>query len=438
MHPMLIIACVGGVIVLLAWGLWSLVRRWDRENAILAAAPALPIRLLDVHDDAWIRGIVRCERPLTVPHFRFIVVHFTYLLEERVMRTRVDSKGRVTTEYVWETRDRKQGTAPFAIEDEGLLLPVDAFMARYADLPTRSNTIGSWRHTTHFLPANAEVSVVGVVEEVEGQRLFTRVGHVPLIVTPRTRAAYIASGESWERNVYRVGLFLLTAGFLLTFYGMGRFLQAPEPFFDMERQWWHPGLAIFAAVLTVVFAASAWSMRTYNNLVTFRIRADEFWSSLDVNLKQRFDVVPNLVAVVRGYSQYETEAFESVARLRSEALAGSREQRVACEGRVVAGVQKLLALREAYPQLQANERFMKLSDQLVALEDKIAHARSVYNDAVAEYNREVRQFPSNFVARWTGFQAYPLFAAELVEKAAPRVDLQAADAPVQQLDPAPG
>ena len=437
MHPMLIFACVGGVLVLLAWGLWSLVRRWDRENAILAAAPALPIRLLEVHDDAWIRGTVRCDRPLLVPYFALHAVHFTYRLEERVQRTRVDSKGRVTTEYVWETRDHKEGTTPFAIEEEGQLLPIDAFSARYADLPQRVRTVGNWRHSTHFLPVNSPASVVGVVEEVEGQRLFTNVRHVPLIVTPRLRSEYLASGEAWERNVYRLGLFLLTVGFLLTFYGMGRFLQAPEPFFDIERQWWHPGLAVLTSVLTMFFAAAVWSMRTYNNLVTFRIRAEEFWSSLDVNLKQRFDVVPNLVAVVRGFIQHESETFAAVARLRSEALAGSRAQRVACEGRVVAGVQKLLALREAYPQLQANERFLKLSDQLVALEDKIAHARSVYNDAVAEYNREVLQFPSNLVARWTGFAPYPLFAAELVEKTVPSLEL-AAETSDQPLDAAQG
>ncbi|HMP58994.1 MAG TPA: LemA family protein [Gemmatales bacterium] len=208
---------------------------------------------------------------------------------------------------------------------------------------------------------------------------------------------------------------------------MGRFLQRPEEHFDLEREWWHSGLAVVAGLLTVAFTSSVWAMRTYNNLVTFRVRADQFWSSLDVNLKQRFDLVPNLVEVVKGYQQYEADLFAWIARLRSEALTGSREDRVDREGDCVAGVQRLLALEEAYPELKANTLYMRFHDQLVALEEKIAHARTVYNDAVAEFNREVHHFPSNLVARLTGFVDLPLFSAELTERASPQVRLDASE-----------
>lgn len=419
-------AILGGGLVLLAWGLWALVRRWDRENAILAAAPPLPIRLLEIHDDAWVRGEILCPRPLGVPFFNIAAVHFSYTLEERVLQTYRDSNGRMQTRYVWEIRDQSGGTVPFAVVEDGHQLLIDVAKARFVNLFTACEQVGDWRHTARFLPAQGEVSVVGVVEEADGRRLFTQVRHVPLIVTPRLRADYLARSEWWERLVYRIGLIILALGFFLVFFGIGVALLLPQ---YGEPELW-PGdllavVFVMATALSLLVVTSLWAVRTYNNLVTFRVRIEKLWSSLDVELKQRFEVVPNLVAVVKACARHEREVFESLARLRQLTARGPRAERVAREGQIVAGIRKLLALREAYPQLKANDLFLKLSDQLTALEDKIAHARSVYNDAVAEFNREAMQFPSRLVARWTGFSAYPLFAADLKEKATPTVQMTA-------------
>jgi hypothetical protein len=115
MHPTLITAVVGVVLILVAWGMWAAVRRWNRTRAIMAAAPVLPIKLVNVWDTVWIRGEMWCDQPQVVPHFDYSCVYFTYRLEEKVTKTRTNSEGKTETYTQWETRQTLSGCAPFAI-----------------------------------------------------------------------------------------------------------------------------------------------------------------------------------------------------------------------------------------------------------------------------------------------------------------------------------
>ena len=152
---------------------------------------------------------------------------------------------------------------------------------------------------------------------------------------------------------------------------------------------------------------------TYNRLVRLRVRTDNAWSQIDVQLRRRYDLIPNLVETVRGYATHERELFEEVTRARSnaEAAPGVRDQAEA-ENRVTNGLRQLLAVAENYPDLRANENFLALQEELVGTESKIAFARQFYNDQVASLNTLIDSFPSTLVARAGRFEHREFFEIE--------------------------
>jgi LemA protein len=146
---------------------------------------------------------------------------------------------------------------------------------------------------------------------------------------------------------------------------------------------------------------------------------------VDVHLQQRYDLIPNLVQIVQAYARHEQKTLEDLAALRSKAVAGGRAARVQAEGEAVAGLTRVFALAESYPDLKANANFLQLANQITAIEDKIAHARSFSNEAVKEYNVRTAVFPAGLIASLCGFRAYPLFAADLDERSVPRLQMGA-------------
>jgi LemA protein len=423
MHPMLIVAIIGVVLLLIAWGLWATVRSLDRRNALIAAAAPLPIKLVNVWDRVWIRGEIDCDDPKIAPHFGYSCVHFHYKLEEQVTRVEHTSKGtRVKTE--WRTRDEKTAAVRFRVVQDGRALLVHAEKAEWFEEQSESVTLGDWRHTCTYTLSWGPISVVGVVGETKDS--LEPLGHTPLIVTPAERKPFLEQVETNERRVAGMGLVLLFLGAALAIYGLWRKAQVghPDPhaafWHDVPQhvEWWDPGLAGLAALVALIPTLLFWSIRAYNNLVNFRTRADMAWSHVDVHLKQRYDLIPRLVEVVRGYGAYEQKTLEDLTLLRGQA-AGGRAELVGSEVAAVDAVTRVLALAEAYPELHANELYQKLAEQITALEDKIAHGRGFFNDAVAEYNTHTASFPSNLIAGVCGFGPLPLFAAALEERAVP-------------------
>jgi LemA protein len=169
-------------------------------------------------------------------------------------------------------------------------------------------------------------------------------------------------------------------------------------------------LWIVLGIVAVLLLAIVW---IYNRLVTLRTRVDNGWSQIDVQLRRRADLIPNLVETVKGYAAHERELFERVteARARSLGATGVADQADA-ENQVSAGLRQLLAVVENYPELKANQNFLALQEELIGTESKIAYARQFYNDQVMRLNTLIQSFPSSIIARAFGFQERPFFEIE--------------------------
>jgi LemA protein len=153
-------------------------------------------------------------------------------------------------------------------------------------------------------------------------------------------------------------------------------------------------------IIIVILAVIAFALiGFYNSLVQLRVRADNAWADIDVQLKRRYDLIPNLVETVKGYAAHEKGTFENVAKFRSVAMAASTPaEKSEAEGQLTYALRGLLAVAEAYPQLRASEQFQSLQGSLSGLEDAIQNARRYYNAVVRDLNTKIQTFPSNIVA----------------------------------------
>jgi len=151
----------------------------------------------------------------------------------------------------------------------------------------------------------------------------------------------------------------------------------------------------------------------YNSLVQLRVRTESAWSDIDVQLKRRHDLIPNLVETVKGYAAHEKGTFENVAKFRSMAMqATTPADKAQAEGQLSTALKSLFAVAESYPQLQASQEFTELQNSLNSIEDNIQNARRYYNAVVRDYNTRVQSFPSNMIAGMFGFQARQFFEME--------------------------
>jgi LemA protein len=178
-------------------------------------------------------------------------------------------------------------------------------------------------------------------------------------------------------------------------------------------------------MLAVVAVVVLWGIWAYNRLVNLRNQVANGWRQIDVQLKRRYDLIPNLVNAVRGYMKYEQETLERVIQARNQALGARSVGEAAQREAELAGVLgRLFALMENYPELKANQNVLQLQEELTSTENKIAFARQFYNDVATKYNIARETFPSNIIAKLFGFQAAELFAvADEREREAPQVNL---------------
>ena len=179
------------------------------------------------------------------------------------------------------------------------------------------------------------------------------------------------------------------------------------------------------AVVALIIAVPLFGVVLYNRLVGLRNQVKNAWRQIDVQLKRRHDLIPNLVEVVKDYMSYEQETLEKVIQARSQAVsAGSPEEAIAAEGILSGALGKLFALMENYPDLKANENVSRLMEELSATENKISFSRQFYNDSVMALNNAVEAFPSNIVAGMFGFHQATYFEVAEAEAATPKVDLR--------------
>ena len=174
------------------------------------------------------------------------------------------------------------------------------------------------------------------------------------------------------------------------------------------------GLGAFAlAVVGVIVLVVVWAIYIYNRMVVLRNRIDNAWSQVDVQLRRRYDLIPNLVEVVKGYAAHERETFEEVTKARQAAIdAGSVKDQAAAENMITQALRRLFAVAEAYPQLRATENFQQLQEELAGTESKIAYARQFYNDTTLAYNNMIQMFPQSLIANMGGFAPRDYFEIE--------------------------
>jgi LemA protein len=179
-------------------------------------------------------------------------------------------------------------------------------------------------------------------------------------------------------------------------------------------------------VLIVIAAIALFLIATYNRLITLRQRVREAWSDIDVQLKRRYDLIPNLIETVKGYAAHEKSVFENVTKARANAISagqtGTPQDRAVAENQLTAALRTVFAVAENYPQLQAVQEFKDLSENLTATEDKIAFARRFYNGNVRDYNTALQTFPTTVLAGMFGFTSEQYFElADAKEREVPKV-----------------
>jgi len=172
-------------------------------------------------------------------------------------------------------------------------------------------------------------------------------------------------------------------------------------------------MVVLWIVLGIVGLVILYGVVTYNRLIRLRVRSENAWSQIDVQLRRRYDLIPNLVEAVKGYAAHEREVFEEVTRARSSAeTASGVQQQAHAENELTRGIRRLIAVAENYPELKASENFLALQEELTGTESKIAFARQFYNDQVAKLNTLIQSFPASIVARMGGFPPREFFEIE--------------------------
>ena len=371
-------------------------RTQDDHTWVLARAPELPIRALSVGDDAWLRGTVRCDRPLTVPWFDVPCVAYHYSIENEKTRTTTDSNGKRKTETSWETELSEDGACDFELDDGGrITVRVDhatneAHVALQTIYESRSR-----RHNATAMRLGVTASVLGVKGD---DGTFQRQGEVPLLITrqqPTERVRASHKSESW---LFFWSYFLpFVAGCVAGALPAG-------------RDWFRTPDNVITTIGTgLLLALPFWTLCTYNRLVRLRQQVNASFRQVDVDLSVRSGLVPNLVAVVQAASHHEQELLARLARIRAT---GSAAEATAAEDNASAAARQVLVLHESYPQLRSDAVYRDLHERLWAVEEKLAHSRQLYNNIVREWNDRTQQFPAVLLARICGYRAAPPFHDE--------------------------
>ncbi len=176
-------------------------------------------------------------------------------------------------------------------------------------------------------------------------------------------------------------------------------------------------MKVLIGLIIVLAVIALWVIGAFNKLVKLRNIVEEAFSTMDVYMKKRFDLIPNLVETVKGYASHEKGTFESVTKARTAIQEASTvEDRMEAENMLTGTLRTLFAVAEAYPELKANENFMDLQGQLQTVEVDIANSRKYYNATVKEYNTKTEMFPSNIIANIFGFKRKPMFEVEEAER----------------------
>lgn len=179
---------------------------------------------------------------------------------------------------------------------------------------------------------------------------------------------------------------------------------------------------IFGIIIAVIIVLAVIVILSYNGLIVKRNRVQDAWAQIDVQLKRRYDLIPNLVEAVKGYMKYEKQVLTKITALRSSIVSGSIRDKANANNKISQALKSIFAVAENYPDLKASENFKQLQEQLESTENKISYVRTSYNDYVLDYNNAVQSFPGNVFANMFNFKKADFFQAAETEKAPVKVN----------------
>jgi LemA protein len=363
---------------------------------------------------------------------RIECLYYSEVTERYVMRTETyyDSSSKTTktrTVYRWETIDRDSDSVPFLLRDDTGQVEVDNQRVEYHTQTCahyyNGQSVGSWRWgasvgdirtKVQYLPPRASVTVFG---RLIGRRIAYDTFRKCFLICE-------GDGKSAASSRSCTGFFLFLLGMALTIGSLVVVIGVPD---HVERSL-TPELDLFAGAAGVGVLLAIWLIRARNQLVRLRKEAEGAWANIDVALKRRWDLIPNVVATVKEIARHESEVLVRLTEERAKAMQAARDQeddvreaRIEAEDAIERAVPRLWRHTEAYPQLQSSQAFLQLQRQLVETEEEIADKREMYNQCASNFNEAHETFPLSLVASMVGAAHLPLFEAEPAERAAPTV-----------------
>lgn len=180
-------------------------------------------------------------------------------------------------------------------------------------------------------------------------------------------------------------------------------------------------MGLLIGLIVIIVLIVGFFIVSYNSLVKLRNWVKESWSQIDVQLKRRYDLIPNLVETVKGYATHEQETLEKVIQARNQLVQGTPQERIEADNQIQGALKSIFALSESYPDLKANQNFLKLQEELTTTENKVAYSRQLYNKTVADYNIKRETFPTVLIAGTLGFQKEDQLTIPEEERETPQV-----------------
>ena len=366
------------------------VRRKDRENFIVHKATPLSLELANVHDDVWLTGKPDCAEPLTSPHFGYSCLYYEYKLYEKVRRG-------IKRKVEWKELERSSASASFLLHDGEHSIHINGAQAKFESTKGETANVGSYRHIVDYFPYSSLLAISAVGSISDGKERLEPRANIPLMITSQGRRSYVRAAERRE-------LTMRVFGFLAFLFGMIGVLLTSLTMYGAP-----PHIMRLALIAPPIVVALYWIIFKYNTMVNYRNRVNNTWRQIDVDLTMRYELIPKLAECAKGIMKHEREVIERLSSLRVEASA-NRGSKLHLEGQVATSVGQAVALFEDYPDLKAQDSVSHVMDEMRAIEEKIAHARSVYNAAVEEYNSLIRSFPHLLIASLFDFRKMDFFS----------------------------
>jgi LemA protein len=435
-------------VIALVVGFYALTfaRNMDRKNYVIQKATPMSLAMVNERDDVWLRGVTECESPLVAPHFDVTCLFYYYerqLQKTRILYTR--DFPYFKTEKVWICVEKKSEDTSLFLRDGEHVIDIDGNAGNLIDhRESHYEKIGKIAHSLTYVPHPLELSAVGSISE--GKHRLEEHANIPLLVTTEERKESIRAAEDDEEKALYTGFFFSWFGLagLFGMFGSHFELLASLPAIILAFYWrrlklnnlFFPLLGVaglflllpmaprslpWSAVFPTIIVTLYWGMLKHNILIDYRNRVENAWKQVDVDLAMRYKLIPNLVATVKGAMNHERESITRLVKLRTKAIA-NKEDKLRLESEIVESVRTIVARVERYPNLTAQGTTGKLIRQLCAIEEKIAHGRTVYNDAVHEYNNNVSMFPQRLIAEKFGFESHQFFTIPAKEVALPNAN----------------